>query len=133
MGTGPLIRFATSTYARFSTGYFTNNVDNFLVGWRLGSLTLGFYKKAFDLFALPAYQLSTSLTIVAVAALSRLRSDWVQYRRYLLGAIGVAAFVGMGLGADLTLVGKDLIFVLLGPKWQESGRIFICLDRASES
>ena len=124
VGTRPLIRFAASTYARFSTGYFTNNVDNFLVGWRLGSITLGFYKKAFDLFALPAYQLSTSLTIVAVAALSRLRSDWAQYRRYLLSAIGVAAFVGMGLGADLTLVGKDLIFVLLGPKWQESGRIF---------
>jgi len=123
-GTGPMIRFAASTYARFSTGYFTNNVDNFLVGWRLGPATLGFYKKAFDLFALPAYQLSTGLTIVAVSALSRLRSDWVQYRRYLLSAIGVTAFVGMGLGADLTLVGNDLILVLLGPKWQESGRIF---------
>jgi O-antigen/teichoic acid export membrane protein len=123
-GTAPTIRFAASTYARFSTGYFTNNVDNFLVGWRLGPSTLGFYKKAFDLFALPAYQLTTSLTIVAVAALSRLQNDWVQYRRYLLNAIGVAALVGMGLGADLTLVGKDLILVLLGPKWQESGRIF---------
>lgn len=124
VGTRPLIRFAASTYARFATGYFANNVDNFLVGWRLGAVTLGFYKKAFDLFALPAYQLSTGLTIVAVSALSRLRSDWVQYRRYLLSAIGVAAFVGMGLGADLTLIGRDLILVLLGPKWQESGRIF---------
>jgi PST family polysaccharide transporter len=31
----------------------------------------------------------------------------------------------MGLGADLTLVGRDLILVLLGPRWEESGRIFI--------
>jgi len=122
VGTGSMVRFAASTYARFSTFYFTNNLDNFLVGWRLGS-----YKKAYDLFALPACQLSTSLTIVAVSALSRLRNDWAQYRRYLLGAIGVTAFVGMGLGADLTLVGKDLIFVLLGPKWRESGRIFTLL------
>jgi O-antigen/teichoic acid export membrane protein len=124
VGTRPLIKFAISTYARFSTGYFTNNLDNFLVGWRLGPASLGFYKKAYDLFVLPTNQLSTGLTIVAVSALSRLKRDSTQYRRYLLGALGVTALVGMGLGADLMLVGKDLILVLLGPKWQESGRIF---------
>jgi O-antigen/teichoic acid export membrane protein len=124
VGTRPMIRYAASTYARFSIGYFTNNLDNFLVGWRLGPASLGFYKKAYDLFALPAYQLSTSLTIVGVSTLSRLQNNWVQYRRYLLSAIGVTAFVGMGLGMNLTLVGKDLILVLLGAKWQESGRIF---------
>src|SRR6516165_3720738 len=124
VGTRPMILYAASTYARFSIGYFTNNLDNFLVGWRLGPASLGFYKKAYDLFALPAYQLSTSLTIVGVSTLSRLQGNWMQYRRYLLSAIGVTAFVGMGLGMDLTLVGKDLILVLLGAKWQESGRIF---------
>jgi O-antigen/teichoic acid export membrane protein len=124
-GTRPLIKFAISTYARFSTGYFTNNLDNFLVGWKLGPASLGFYKKAYDLFVLPTNQLSTGLTIVAVSALSRLQRDSEQYRRYLFGALGVTALVGMGLGADLTLVGRDLVMVLLGPKWQESGRIFV--------
>jgi PST family polysaccharide transporter len=120
----PSVRFAISTYARFSIGYFTNNLDNILIGWRLGPAALGFYKKAYDLFVLPTSQLSSPLTIVAVSALSRLQSDSIRYRRYLIGALGVMAFVGMGIGADLTLVGKDLIFVLLGPKWGESGRIF---------
>jgi O-antigen/teichoic acid export membrane protein len=123
-GTGPMVRFAINTYGRFSTGYFTNNLDNFLVGWRLGSAPLGFYKKAYDLFVLPSNQLSTGLTIVAVSALSRLRKDATQYKRYLLSALGVMAFVGMGISGDLTLVGKDLILVLLGPKWGESGRLF---------
>jgi O-antigen/teichoic acid export membrane protein len=124
VNTRPMVAFAVSTYARFSTGYFTNNLDNFLVGWRLGPTPLGFYKKAYDLFVLPANQLSTGLTIVAVSALSRLQRDVVQYRKYLLSALGVMAFVGMGLGADLTLVGKDVILVLMGPKWAESGRLF---------
>jgi PST family polysaccharide transporter len=123
-GTGSLVRYAISTYGRFSTGYFTNNLDNFLVGWRLGPTPLGFYKKAYDLFVLPSNQLSTGLTIVAVSALSRLQRDVVQYKRYLLGALGVMAFIGMGISGDLTLVGKDLILVLLGPKWGESGRLF---------
>src|SRR5260370_25265504 len=30
----------------------------------------------------------------------------------------------MGLGANLTLVGKDVIRLLLGPGWEESGRLF---------
>lgn len=123
-GTRPAIRFAMNTYGRFATGYFSNNLDNFLVGWRLGPSSLGFYKKAYDLFVLPSGQLSIALTTVAIAALSRFQRDAAQYRRYLLSALGLMAFIGMGLSADLTLVGKDLILVLLGPKWAESGRIF---------
>ncbi len=123
-GTGTMVLFAINTYGRFTTGYFSNNLDNFLIGWRLGAISLGFYKKAYDLFVLPSSQLSVGLTIVAVSALSRLQRNLDQYRRYFLSAIGVMAFVGMGMSADLTLVGKDLILVLLGSKWGESGRIF---------
>ena len=49
----------------------------------------------------------------------------MQYRRYLLSALRVIAFVGMAVGADLTLVGHDVIRLLLGPRWDESGRIFV--------
>ena len=124
-GTASMVRFAMSTYGRFIANYCTWNTDNLLVGWQLGSVSLGYYKKAYDLFALPASQLVNPLAGVAVAALSRLKSDAVQYRRYLLSALGVIAFVGMAVGADLTLVGHDVIRLLLGPKWDESGRIFV--------
>lgn len=124
VGMGSMVRFAIHTNGRFTTRYFTSNLDNFLVGWRLGATPLGFYKKAYDLFVLPSGQLATGLTGVAVSALSRLQRDIAQYKRYLLSAIGVMAFVGMGISGDLTLVGKDLILVLLGPRWGESGRLF---------
>src|SRR5439155_5629995 len=100
------------------------NLDNILVGWSFGPLSLGFYKKAYDLFALSTTQLTAPLTSVAVSALSRLNADSIKYRQYLLNALGVTAFVGMVLGAGLTLIGRDLIRVLLGPGWEESGRIF---------
>jgi O-antigen/teichoic acid export membrane protein/glycosyltransferase involved in cell wall biosynthesis len=123
-GTGTMLRFAMHTYGRFSVNYCTRNGDNLLVGWRFGAHALGFYKKAYDLFALSATQLVSSTTVVAVSALSRVRNDSARYRRDLLGAIGVMAFLGMGLAADFTLVGKDLIRVLLGPGWEPAGRIF---------
>ncbi len=126
-GTGAMVLFAINTYGRFSTGYFANNLDNFLIGWRLGATPLGFYKKAYDLFVLPSSQLSIGLVNVAISALSRLQRNLEQYRKYFLSALGVMAFVGMGLGADLTLIGKDLILILLGTKWGESGPIFVLL------
>jgi PST family polysaccharide transporter len=123
-GTGDMVRFACNVYGRFSVNYFSRNTDNFLIGLRFDAQPLGFYKKAYDLFALSATQLIAPLTAVAVSALSRLHRDPVQYSRYLLGAISVVTFGGMALGANLTLVGPDVIRVLLGPGWEPSGAIF---------
>src|SRR2546425_7281504 len=122
-GTGPTVRFAVNTYGQFTMNYFTRNLDNLLVGWRFGSQPLGFYKKAYDLFALPVGLLS-SLTGVAVSTLSRVANDPARHERYFLRVLSTLAFVGMGLGANLTLVGRDLVPLLLGPRWADSGRIF---------
>jgi len=121
-GTGAMVSFAVHTYGRFTFNYCARNLDNLLVGWRLGTYQLGFYKKAYDLFALPTGQLISPLTSVAVSSLSRLQP--LAYRRFFLTAVGVTAFLGMAIGADLTLVGEDVIQVLLGPAWTPSGRIF---------
>lgn len=123
-GTGSTLLFAIHTFGRFGVNYATRNTDNLLIGLSFSAQSLGFYKKAYDLFALSATQFVHSLTLVFVSALRRVKRDSEEYRRSLLGALTVMAFFGMGLGADLTLVGKDLIRVLLGPGWEQSGRIF---------
>lgn len=123
-GIKPMIKFALNTYGNFSMNYFTRNLDNVLVGWRYGSQSLGFYKKAYDLFILPMGQLSAPLTSVFLAALSRLRTYPDKYRLSYLKAISMLAFVGMPLSAFLTLIGHDLIVLILGPQWNNSGVIF---------
>jgi len=124
VGTVPMVRFAINTYGRFVLNYFRHNLDNLLVGWRFGPQPLGIYKKAYDLFVLPSSSLTDPLTNVAVSTLSRLTRDSAQYGRYFLRALSAIAFVGMGLGAGLTLMADDLILVMLGPGWEESARIF---------
>ena len=123
-GTWSMVRFAISVYGRFSANYSARNLDNLLVGWRFGPHGLGVYKKAYDLFALSANQLLSPLYEVAVGALSRLKVDSDRYKQHFLAAVSILAFLGMGLSAALTLVGRDLILLLLGSKWDASGRIF---------
>jgi O-antigen/teichoic acid export membrane protein len=124
VGTLTMLKFAGSVYGRFSANYFSRNFDNLLVGWRFNVVALGFYKRAYDLFALSASQLISPLSNVALASLSRLNQEPAQFKRYLANALGIVAFMGMALGADLTLVGKDVVRLVLGAKWSESGMIF---------
>ncbi len=122
--TGAMVRFAAEVYGQFTVAYFTRNIDNLLVGWRFNAVALGFYKKAFDLFALTASQLTAPMNNVALAALSRLHQDHERFRRSLASSLGVVALLGMAASAELTLVGKDVVRVVLGAKWSEAGSIF---------
>jgi PST family polysaccharide transporter len=123
-GTGSGLKFAMNVYWHFAFAYVTRNTDNLLVGWRFGARALGFYKKAYDLFVVPEQQLFAPISGVAVSTLSRVIRDPEQFRRKFLRAISVMALLGMGIGTDLALVGADVIRFLLGPGWEEAGRIF---------
>jgi len=123
-GTRSGFKFGITVYLRFAFNYLTRNTDNVLVGWRFGDRALGFYKKAFDLFVLPETQLLSPLSAVVVSTLSRVRRDREQFQRYFLRTISVLALIGMGIGADLALVGSDFIRFLFGSGWEQAGRIF---------
>jgi PST family polysaccharide transporter len=123
-GTGSGLTFAANVYSHFAFSYVTHNTDNLLVGWRFGAPALGFYKRAYDLFVLPETALLSPLSAVVVSTLSRVNQDREQFQRYFLRTISVLALVGMGIGADFALVGKDIIRFLFGPGWEEAGRIF---------
>ena len=123
-GTASGLKFALNVYSHFAFSYLTRNTDNLLVGRRFGARALGFYKKAYDLFVLPETQLLAPLSAVVVSTLSRINRDREQFQRYFLRTISVLALVGMGIGADFALVGEDLFRFLLGPGWEEAGRIF---------
>ena len=123
-GTRKALVFAGHISTRYSVNYFVRNFDNLLVGWRFGANPLGYYKKAYDLFTMPLNQIVSANANVAVSALSRVREDRPQFLRYLMGATGMLAFLGMGLAGDFTLIGRDIIRVLLGPNWGTAGWIF---------
>jgi PST family polysaccharide transporter len=124
-GTMSMVRFAMNTYSHCVVNYFAKNMDNLLVGWRFNAQALGFYKKAYDLFVLPANQLLSPVSAVVVTTLSRLKGDRAEYQRCFLRGLSILAFVGMGLSGVLTLIGKDFIRLLLGPGWDTAGSIFV--------
>lgn len=118
------IGFVANVYGRYIVTYFGRNVDNLLVGWRFGPIALGFYKKAYDLFVMPVSQLLYPACDVSICTLSRVQRDSNKQKHYFLQGLSVISLVGMAISTDLTLVGRDIIRIILGPGWQQAGRIF---------
>ena len=119
-----MLGFGMNTYGNFVTSYLSRNLDKILIGWRQGAQPLGHYERAYYLFVMPVNQLSYPLTNVAVASLSRVRDDRSRYRMRYLESLSMLALVGMPASAVLTLTGRDLLVLLLGPQWQLAGEIF---------
>lgn len=119
-----MLSFALNTYATSALFYFHRTIDKMLVGRFYGSQALGNYDRAYQLSNMFPSQLLTPLNTVALPAFSRLTNDPAKYRHTYLTLLSIMAFVSMPISAVLTLTGKDLIPLLLGPQWKSAGQIF---------
>jgi PST family polysaccharide transporter len=118
-----MLRYAFSTYGNFVLFYFSKTADKILVGRFLGSQALGAYDRAFQLSAMLPSQIGVPLNSVAMPAFSRLASDPARFRHTYLTLLSLLAFVCMPLSAIVTLTGRDLILLLLGPQWQSASEL----------
>lgn len=124
MNVGPMLRFAFNTYGNFVLLYFSKTIDKMLVGRFFGSQALGNYDRAYQFSNMLPSQLLSPLNSVAMSSFSRLSSDSVRYRHTYLTLLSTVAFITMPASAILTLTGKDLIVLLLGPQWENAGKMF---------
>jgi len=124
---GPILRFTFRTYATYLIDYVRKSADKILIGKILGKTILGHYDRAYQLAAVLPNQLTASLSGVSLAALSRLRDDRDNYIRLFSKSLSLIAFIAFPMSVLLTLVGKNLIVFLLGPQWDEAGKIFSAL------
>ncbi len=127
---GSLLKFGVRTYGYFLMDYFRKNSDRIIVGRFFGKVPLGHYDRAYQLSAILPNQLTASLAGVGVAALSRLKDDAKRFMSYYAKALSILSFVAFPGSVLLTLIGKDLIILLLGARWAEAGDIFAALGPA---
>ena len=124
----PAFKYALKVYSNFSVNYLTKSIDKVLLGKFHGSALLGNYDRAYYLSSLPAGQLLTPLNSVALATLSRLREDRERFSAYYIKAVSMVSFLGTIAAVVLMLSARDLIPLLLGPGWSETGLILMAFS-----
>ena len=123
----PLLMFGYKTYGNFLLSHVRNNLDKILVGKVFGKTPLGHYDRAYNLSSVLPNQLTIALTSVGISTLSRLTNDPPKYLSYFSKALSILCLLGFPGSILFTLLGKDIIFLLLGDQWSIAGEVFAAL------
>ncbi len=108
----------------FVLNYFVLNIDKTIIGWRLDADQLGYYDRAFQLAIMPISLLAMPLHSVAVSTLSKLKNELDKYIKYYLNSLLALNFIGIPVSAFLFLKSDDIVYLLLGPKWAFTEKLF---------
>lgn len=111
--------------------YFARNLDNLLLGKFWGAYQLGVYSRAYQMLLMPMGQINAPLMSVAVPALSRLSDSPARYRAAFLKIVEKIAMITMPGVVFMIATSDWLVLFLLGPKWHDTGRIFMLLGVAA--
>lgn len=121
-----LLRFGMATTLTQFVNYLSSNSDSVAIGRWLGKAELGVYSKAYQVFTLPAQQLLSPLTRVALPLLARV-DDREEFERMLAKSQLAIAYVLVGCLACIGAFAPDIVQVLLGPKWTASAPVLTLL------
>jgi PST family polysaccharide transporter len=132
-GTGVrnMLRFGGYLTGFNFVNYLSRNVDNILIGKFIGADALGLYTRAYSLLMLPITQINVPLTSVAVPALSRLQNSSARLRSYYRRGLTLAGSLGMPVVVFSFVKADEIVHLVLGPGWADTGMIFRVLAVAA--
>jgi PST family polysaccharide transporter len=97
--------------------YFSGNADNILVGRFLGQAPLGLYARAYNLFLVPLRQLHSPLANVVQPVMAAIIGEPDRYRRFYCRVVSGITIVGMPVVVVLAVMSRQVIELVLGPRW----------------
>ncbi|MBD2298358.1 lipopolysaccharide biosynthesis protein [Nostoc sp. FACHB-190] len=97
--------------------FVNQNSDNFLIGYYLGSVALGYYAVAYRILTVVSQLLITVIQKIAVPVFSRLQQEPEKMRKALYSAIHLTSLVAFPAFIGLSILAPELIVVVFGQKW----------------
>lgn len=120
----PMMRFGGLLTLNGLIVYIAYNLDKILLGRYWGAGIIGIYGRAYQLINIPTDNLNSAIGSVAFSTLSRLQHDPDRLKRYFLKGYSLVVMMTLPITFACVLYADDLIFVMLGPKWQGGVPIF---------
>lgn len=103
------------------------NVDNMLVGHKLGAVALGLYVLAFNLSSWPMNAVGLTIRSVALPAFARMKDGAVALPRIMQSVTALTAALAAPLGFLLIVFGDPLVIFLYGARWSEASAVLKAL------
>ena len=103
--------------------YVAYNAEKVMIGRFWGVDAIGIYGRAYQLITIPTENLNSAIGEVAFSALSRLQDDPIRLKNYFLKGFSLVMGLTLPITIACALFADDMVFVLLGPKWNDAAAI----------
>jgi PST family polysaccharide transporter len=100
--------------------FFNRNADNFLIGYFLGAVALGYYTVAYKLFQTLTKLFTAVTSLVTISSFSALQEDIPRLRNAFYAATQYTSVITIPLFVGLIVLGQQLTVLLFGQQWQAS-------------
>ena len=100
--------------------FINYNLDTMAIGRWMGSAELGIYNRAYYIVALPAQQVSTSLTKVFFSSLSKIQSAVEKLRTAYISIVLVLGILLFAFGFGVSAASHEIISIVLGSHWEKA-------------
>jgi len=124
IGLRSMMKFGGTLTLNSIVVYVAYNMEKVLLGKFWGADAIGIYGRAYQLVNIPTDNLNGAVGEVAFSALSRVQDDPPRLRNYFLKGYSLVLGLTLPITMISALFARDLIAVLLGPKWKDAVDIF---------
>lgn len=100
--------------------FFSIRSDDFLIGYFLGPVALGYYTVAYRLLVAMNQMLSATTRHVALPIFSRLQNDTQQLQQALFKATQLSSAIAFPISLGLVCLAPEIVGNLFGSKWLPS-------------
>ena len=119
-----MMRFGGTVTLNSLVVYAGYNIDKILLGRFWGAEIAGIYGRAYQLINLPIENLNSSVAAVTFPILSRVQHDPQRLRSYFLKVYSLVLSATIPVAIVCALFASDLVFVMLGSKWNDAIPVF---------
>jgi PST family polysaccharide transporter len=116
-----LFKFGTNSTIFSTLNFVSRYASTIIIGHSLGSVSLGHFNRAYNLFQLPLSNLLQPIIQATLPVLARLRPHPLLYRQTYLGLVERLSCTLVPASVLLVFIGVPLVHVMLGEKWTLAG------------
>ena len=105
------------------TNYANNQVDQLIIGARLGAQSAGVYAVSTEIAELPTTELIFPISRVLFPGFAKLRAEPERLKHAFLNALGFLSTFSVPAGIGVAMLSERLVPLLLGEKWNDAIQI----------
>jgi O-antigen/teichoic acid export membrane protein len=125
-----LFSFSRSLIATNLFEIVNRQADNFLIGFFLGSVSLGYYTLAYRFLSVATQLLSSMVNSVTLPTFSRLQNEPKQLKAVFYKASQIIGFISFPVFVGMACLAPEIILVLVGKEWLASAPVLQVLSIA---